>query len=226
MALVVVVLMMTLIATCASFWLPLTAPLPITEPFYASKPPKSPPITELPQLPLPPPPPTLQPPLTASNEPFKALKHSKSATKLPPNPSSPSIELLPIQQPTQQLPPPPPHLGTVHMGVDAADSQATCTAPPLLPLSAPSPIPEPFDLSKPPKSPPITELPQLPLPPPPPTFLSPITASNEPFKAPKPAKSVPKLPSKPPSPSIELPPIELPPIQLPPQPLAPPPPPL
>ncbi|XP_042465586.1 proline-rich receptor-like protein kinase PERK2 [Zingiber officinale] len=90
-----------------------------------------------------------------------------------------------------------------------------------LPLSAPPPITELFDVSKPPKTPPITELPQLPLPPPPPTFLSPITASNEPFKAPKSAKSTPKLPSKPPSPSIEPPPI-----QLPLQPLAPPPPPL
>ncbi|XP_042465583.1 proline-rich receptor-like protein kinase PERK9 [Zingiber officinale] len=95
-----------------------------------------------------------------------------------------------------------------------------------LPLSAPPPITEPFDVSKPPKSPPITELPQLPLPPPPSTFLSPITTSNEPFKAPKPAKSSPMWPSKPPSPSIEPSLIEMSPIQLPPQPLVPPPPPL
>ncbi|XP_042465585.1 proline-rich receptor-like protein kinase PERK9 [Zingiber officinale] len=115
MTLVVVVLIMTLAATCASFWLPLSAPPPITEPFDTSKPPKSPAITELPQLPLPPPQPTLQSPFTTSNEPFKALKPSKSAPKLPPKLPSPPIELPPIElllihQPPQPLPPPPPPL--------------------------------------------------------------------------------------------------------------------
>ncbi|XP_042465588.1 36.4 kDa proline-rich protein-like [Zingiber officinale] len=107
MALVVVVPMMTLVATCASFWHTLSAPPPITEPFDASKPPKSSPITELPQLPLPPPPPTLLSPLTASNEAFKAPKPAKLAPKLPPKSPSPPIELPPIELPPIQLPPQP-----------------------------------------------------------------------------------------------------------------------
>ncbi|XP_042455605.1 classical arabinogalactan protein 9-like [Zingiber officinale] len=110
MALVMVVLMKTLAAACTSFWLPLSAPPPITEPFDVSKPRKSPPITELPQLPLPPPPPTFLSPITASNEPFKAPKPVKSAPKLPSKPPSPSIELPPIQLTPQPLTTPPPPL--------------------------------------------------------------------------------------------------------------------
>ncbi|XP_042455603.1 leucine-rich repeat extensin-like protein 3 [Zingiber officinale] len=110
MTLVVVVLMMTLAATCASFWLPLSVAPLITEPFNASKPPMLLLITELPQLPLPPPLPTLLSPHTASNEPFKAPKPVKSVPKLPSKPPSPLIELSPIQLPPQPLPPPPPPL--------------------------------------------------------------------------------------------------------------------